>query len=104
MAGISNIAAECNNPEDLNPQDFFFSKISRPYLGHTQPSFSLISWDLFLGSKVAGGEADHHHTVQRLRMSGGVPPVPQYAFIVCTMTAFAQYYHCPELYIVISSP
>jgi len=38
MAGINNIAAKCNNPEDLNPQDFFFSKISRPYLGHTQPS------------------------------------------------------------------
>jgi hypothetical protein len=64
MAGISNISAECNNPEDLNPEDFFFSKIPSPYLGHTQSSFAVSSGDLFLGTRVAEGRLSlQHHLV-----------------------------------------
>jgi hypothetical protein len=38
MAGISNIAAKCNNPEDLNPQDFFLLQNIQTISG-TYPAF-----------------------------------------------------------------
>jgi hypothetical protein len=65
---------------------FPFTTASRTGLGPTQP----IKWlpeALSLGVKQPGCEADHPpiSSAEVQRMSGAIPPLPQYAFMACCL-------------------
>jgi hypothetical protein len=66
---------------------FLFSKPFIPALGPTQPPLQWLQGTLFREVKSPRCGANHSpRLVPRLRMSGTVPPLPQYPFMVCTGT------------------
>ena len=66
-------------------ETFLFSKMSRPALGPTQPPIHWVPGS-FPGSKEVGALklTTHLNLVLRLRMSGTIPLLPLYAFMVWT--------------------
>jgi len=67
----------------MHRNNFTFTT-SRPDLGPTQPSIQQVPGVLSPKVKLPGREADHSHLhlVSRLRISGTIPPLPQYVFNV----------------------
>lgn len=61
---------------------FLSSEASLPILGHTQ---SLIRWVPEISGRGVN-LAPHHRLVPRLRMSGGILPLPSYALVACLRT------------------
>jgi hypothetical protein len=63
---------------------FLFNTASRMALRPTQPPIQWVPRALFLGVKWLGREADHSPQSRAggQRMSGAIPPLPQYAFMV----------------------
>ena len=70
---------------------FFFSKTSRPALGHTESQIQVGVVSFLPGGITVGAWIWplSLHLVPRLRMSGAVPPLPLNAFMACTGTALS---------------
>jgi hypothetical protein len=68
--------------------------VEMPAMGSTQPPIQWVPRVLFLWVKQPRREANRHlHPVQRLRILGTIPPLPQYAFMAwCSVTAEGQLY------------
>jgi hypothetical protein len=61
---------------------FLFSTVFRPAVGPTQPLIHWVSRALSLGRNRRGVKLNTHlHLVPRSRMRGGIPSLPQYAFM-----------------------
>jgi hypothetical protein len=74
---------------------FLFTTASRTVLGPIQTPIQLIPGALSLGVKRQGREADHSPSSSAgdQRMSGSIPPLPQYAFTAwCSVKAQGQLY------------
>jgi hypothetical protein len=74
--------------------NFFFTTVSRPVLGPTQPPVQWASGSLSLGLKRPGREADHSPpSVAEVNKRGAVHPLPQYVFMAwCSVKAKGQLY------------